>query len=444
MKWEVMNKRMLLAMILGLLCFSYGNAQIRLDKVAKSVKNKTERKIERRIEHKIDKAVDKGLNNAEEAIDQAASPEKKTTDQTASENKRTTAESGAKAPENSGTEVSQPQQLGIRVWASYDFIPGPEILFEDDQKNEVNGEFPSKWDLVRGNIENASVDGENVIYFMKVNANGGGGIVPLIEHSDKDYLPDEFTVEFDAWFPNQYLIYYLFFADYKNQKNIYRTGNNSEEYSAEQYLRFRQNSANGKNIETRYLNGADQSVNTPCWRHIAVSFNKRALKAYLDQERILNIPNVRFNPTGIGISSHNTDGKTPGYIKNIRLAKGAVPLYDKWLTEGRFSTTGIKFDVNKSTLKNESMGTIIYVAEMMKKHSELSFVIEGHTDSDGQDDFNQLLSEQRANTVKNTLVELGIDANRLTCAGYGESRPVSDNTSSEGKAANRRVEFVKQ
>ncbi|MDD4828412.1 MAG: OmpA family protein, partial [Bacteroidales bacterium] len=169
-----------------------------------------------------------------------------------------------------------------------------------------------------------------------------------------------------------------------------------------------------------------------------------ALKAYLDQERVLNIPNVRFNPTGIGVSSHNSDGKTPGYIKNIRLAKGAVPLYDKWLTEGRFSTTGIKFDVNKSTLKNESMGTINYVAEMMKKHSELSFIIEGHTDSDGQDDFNQKLSEQRANTVKNTLVELGIDASRLTCAGYGESRPVSDNTTPEGKAANRRVEFVKQ
>lgn len=90
------------------------------------------------------------------------------------------------------------------------------------------------------------------------------------------------------------------------------------------------------------------------------------------------------------------------------------------------------------------MGTINYVAEMMKKHSELSFIIEGHTDSDGQDDFNQKLSEQRANTVKNTLVELGIDASRLTCAGYGESRPVSDNTTPEGKAANRRVEFVKQ
>ncbi len=428
---------MLLAMILGLLCFSYGNAQIRLDKVAKSVKNKTERKIEKRIEQKANKAVDKGLDNAEEAINQTVYPEKKTRDQ------------AAKTPEDTQTEAPQAeepqsQQTGIRVWASYDFIPGPEILFEDDLKDEVNGEFPSKWDLVRGNIENASVDGENVIYFIKVNANGGGGIVPLLEHSDKDYLPDEFTVEFDAWFPNQHLTYYLFFADYRNQKNIYRTGNNSEEYSAEQYLRFKQNSAEGKNIDVRYLEGTNSVTNVPRWRHIAVSFNKRALKAYLDQERVLNIPNVRFNPTGIGVSSHNSDGKTPGYIKNIRLAKGAVPLYDKWLTEGRFSTTGIKFDVNKSTLKNESMGTINYVAEMMKKHSELSFIIEGHTDSDGQDDFNQKLSEQRANTVKNILVELGIDASRMTCAGYGESRPVSDNTTPEGKAANRRVEFVKQ
>ena len=79
----------------------------------------------------------------------------------------------------------------------------------------------------------------------------------------------------------------------------------------------------------------------------------------------------------------------------------------------------------------------------MQDHPELKFSIEGHTDSDGDDAGNLVLSEKRALTVKTTMVGLGIASDRLTVKGLGESMPIDTNATPEGKANNRRVEFVK-
>ncbi len=404
-----------------------------LEKLARKTQQKIENEAEKRTEKRINKGIDNVFDKAEEDIDSTTKEEKK----------KTAKKKNSSAPENN-VEDTKTITNSTLTWNQYDFIPGTEILFEDNQEGEQNGEFPSKWDLVRGNIENANFDGDNVIYFISVNANGGGGIVPLIKNNTEDYLPEEFTVEFDAYFPDQHLTYYLFFADYKNQKKISRSGSNQALWAAEKYLRFTQNGADGKNIASKTMPDTKSNTNIPRWRHISVSFNKRALKAYIDDTRILNIPNIEFNPTGIGLSSHNSDGKRVGYIKNIRIAKGAVPLYDKLLTDGKFVTTGIKFDVNKATIKPESMGTINYVVKMMQDHPELKFSVEGHTDSDGDDASNQKLSEARAKAVVEEMVKLGISKNRLTSNGFGESKPITTNNTSEGKAQNRRVEFVKK
>jgi len=193
----------------------------------------------------------------------------------------------------------------------------------------------------------------------------------------------------------------------------------------------------------RYSDHHDDSF----WRHVALSFNIRALKVYLDDARLVNIPNLECNPTGItlGVPGFNSAG-TKGinrFIRNIRIAEGGVKLYDRLLQDGKIIASGIRFDVNKATLKPESMGVINTICQLMNEHPELRFSVEGHTDSDGEEAFNQRLSEQRAATVVSTLMQLGIDGSRLTSKGWGESKPVSDNTTPEGKANNRRVEFVK-
>ena len=120
-----------------------------------------------------------------------------------------------------------------------------------------------------------------------------------------------------------------------------------------------------------------------------------------------------------------------------------MPLYDKFLTNGKFVTTGIKFDVAKATIKPESTGTINYVVKMMTDHPELNFSVEGHTDSDGESASNQKLSEARAKAVTETMINAGISADRLSSKGYGETKPMTGNDTPEGKAQNRRVEFVK-
>jgi len=328
-----------------------------------------------------------------------------------------------------------------------DFVPGDEIIFEDNLEGERNGEFPGKWDLVNGTVENAALDGENVIMFIKTNSNSNGGIVPMMTDSHKDYLPDEFTLEFDAYFDNHNRTYRVLFYDGKNQGSLNRNANPGSNNKVDR-IRVTQNSVVYGDTRGNYpgfgeSSSEDATRSIPGWRRVSVSFNQRALKVYLDDARVLNIPNMNYNPLGFTFAYHNPTGGHLGYMKNIRIAKGAVPLYDKMLTDGKIVTTGIRFDVGKATLRPESMGPINEIFNLMNRDAAISFSVEGHTDSDGNEADNQKLSEDRAKAVMEKLIELGVDASRLASKGFGQSMPIADNSTSEGKAQNRRIEFVK-
>jgi outer membrane protein OmpA-like peptidoglycan-associated protein len=106
-------------------------------------------------------------------------------------------------------------------------------------------------------------------------------------------------------------------------------------------------------------------------------------------------------------------------------------------------TEKIQFDFDKATIKPESHGLLNEIASVIKKNPQIKKLsIEGHTDSDGSDKYNQKLSERRAAAVRQYLVENGISDEMLTSTGFGESRPIADNSSEEGKEKNRRVEFL--
>ncbi len=427
--------------------FMSASAQIDLNKVVKRSVKKAEKSVENRVERRIDRGVDKTLDKTEEVIDETVKGDgkeekaEKKTKKLATEKEDNASEESVKAVDEKTSKTigqttdakPQEQVKPELVWAKYDFVPGTEIIFEDNQEGEQNGEFPSKWDLKTGTIENAVFDNSKVIFFRETG-NFPNGIIPLIENSKNDYLPDEFTIEFDAYFPADKFntSYKMVFYDSKNQKR-----NNLS------VLQLYINNARFGENEKMYPGAARSNIDKVAkWRHIAISFNKRALKVYMDDARLLNIPNITDNPTGITIGTYNhSDGEY--FIKNIRIAKGAVPLYDKVLTDGKFITTGIKFDVNKATIKPESTGTINYVVKMMQDNPALKFSVEGHTDSDGDDASNQKLSEARAKAVMDKLTELGIAKDRLTSKGHGESKPMVANDTPEGKAQNRRVEFVK-
>lgn len=101
----------------------------------------------------------------------------------------------------------------------------------------------------------------------------------------------------------------------------------------------------------------------------------------------------------------------------------------------------VKFDFDKARVREESYAEIKNLADFMQQYPQTTTVVAGHTDSVGTDQYNQRLSERRADAVRDVLVEqYGLENDRVSTVGYGESRPVADNSTDAGRQINRRVE----
>ncbi len=101
----------------------------------------------------------------------------------------------------------------------------------------------------------------------------------------------------------------------------------------------------------------------------------------------------------------------------------------------------VKFDFDKSAVRPESYSEIKNLADFMKQYPQTTTVVEGHTDSVGTEQYNQRLSDRRAKAVRTVLVDdYGIAPNRVGAVGYGETRPIADNATEQGRQLNRRVE----
>lgn len=391
------------------------------------IKIPVKKKTERRVNQEIDDTIDKGL-------DGIFGGKKKKTSQ-----KTITQEPLPEEEITTNTEESAGGDAVLKPWSKYDFVPGDIVIFEDNLEGEQNGEFPSQWDLVDGYVENAIFGDETVIRFPIENS--GATITPLMK-KEGDYLPEKFTIEFDMYLSDRTSKYRLFLWDKrKSSREPTELGNIGViEVGYDQGASY-----DGGKMSKELPEQSQKEY--PHWRHVAISFNIRALKVYVDQDRLIMIPNVQGNPSAISIWGSTYDfkqtGNFPTLIKNIKIAEGAVPLYDRFKTDGKIVTNGIKFDSGKATLKPESMGVINQIAKMMQQYPDINLSVQGHTDSDGDGAMNKQLSEQRANTVMEKMIEMGISSDRLGTMGFGEDVPITDNTTPEGKANNRRVEFVK-
>lgn len=104
--------------------------------------------------------------------------------------------------------------------------------------------------------------------------------------------------------------------------------------------------------------------------------------------------------------------------------------------------SGILFDVNKAELRGEAKTNLEKLAVILNKYPDTKIVIEGHTDSDGTEEYNLDLSRLRAQSVANFVSTNQVDPTRFTIMGYGETQPVAENTTIDGKQANRRVEIA--
>jgi len=170
----------------------------------------------------------------------------------------------------------------------------------------------------------------------------------------------------------------------------------------------------------------------------------------MDEARIANIPNAEWARTDeilfvVEDPYIGDDNPRAPMITNISINAGGQRLYDALMANGRVATQGIYFDTGSDRIRPESGATLKEIGDMLKEHADLKILIEGHTDNVGADAANMTLSDKRAAAVRAYLAaNHGIDGSRLTTKGFGATKPVSPNTTAEGRQNNRRVELVKQ
>ncbi|HVZ55512.1 MAG TPA: OmpA family protein [Chitinophagaceae bacterium] len=386
----------------------------------KKLSQKVKDKVDQRTDQKEDQTIDKGLDKAEHPTTSGGG-------NTSGSNGTNTAAAGQDGGGDGSGGNKAPTLISYR---NYDFVPGDKIIFQSQLADEQTGEIPSQFDLSNGQMDVQVEDGENVIHVGK-----GPGAIFTPRMTNQTYMPEQFTVEFD--FKNQAMGVGHLHVDFGHR--VYYAGGEGITPG----ITFNgDNTLNWTLGDVTFPEGLDvNSEHAMEWHHVAIAINKTAGKVYIDQYRVANVNNLTGKANNV---TFDVNGYENSFIRNIRIAAGGIDIYKEVTTDAKIVTHGILFDVDKATIKPESMGTLNQIASLLKKDPSLKFEIGGHTDNTGNAAHNLALSQQRADAVKAQLVTMGIEDGRLTTKGYGDTKPIDNNTTPEGRANNRRVEFTKQ
>ena len=340
----------------------------------------------------------------------------------------TSTPAGAASTPTATTVPAVPVAEDMKLYTKYDFIPGDKVIFYDDMKDDEEGEFPYRWNLDRGVYEVVRLGKE---YWIMCTNNGS--IRPKMPDIP---LPPKYTAELEFYnngpdASGNY--FYIYWVD-ANGKNIGEFGVYGNDGT---WLAIKGQSLADKTLSSKLTKG----VHT-----MRIMATKRSIKCYVDQERVANVPKVEgFNPVGFRLRHRPyNDPKNPTLFRGFRFAEGGKSMRQQLEEEGKIITHGILFDPDSYTIKAESYKTLKQIGQLLQDDPKLRFSIEGHTDSDGSDEHNITLSQNRSNSVRDYLISYyGISSDRLEAKGWGESKPIDTNDSLEGKANNRRVELIK-
>jgi outer membrane protein OmpA-like peptidoglycan-associated protein len=276
-------------------------------------------------------------------------------------------------------------------------------------------------------------------YLRSTPANKGksqGGSTQYIRLDQKGDMPEKFTVEFDAVFAN---------IGTTNYSNFYRLFLLDNEKSFQPGKRPGVLFFSGRlNESANTRNELDLAEGKP--HRVQVSVNGTFVKAYVDQQRVINDPDGIKRPVkliGVFMGTPNRMPSEKVMFTNFRVAEGGKEIKSALDTNGKIVTHGILFDTGRDVLKAESLPTLKMILGLLNGDPGLKFSIEGHTDNQGSGEINQPLSEKRAAAVRTWLAGKGIEEARMKTSGFGDSKPIDTNGTPEGRANNRRVEFVK-
>lgn len=317
--------------------------------------------------------------------------------------------------------------------ATNDFKQREVVLYENDFNEDTVGAFPSKLQVMAS--DNYTWHEMNTMFHVEKDSEGMylkivRNARPELEPYPSYKLYDSFTIEID------------FQLEYYNSGMACILTDDSERLWIYDSLDAGGKFACGIALK-KYGSLADKKTHIPgfdrkLWHRLAISYQKQQTKYYIDDTRVSTLTGFAVNASHIFIVP-----KGPVKIRHIRIASGAETLpIERLLTDKKFTTHAISFDVNKSVFRHTSMAFMRRLASFLKKNPSLKLEIDGHTDGDGDAAANMKLSLDRANEVKKQLIAMGVAAARLTTKGLGASKPIDTNSTIEGKANNRRVEFI--
>jgi OOP family OmpA-OmpF porin len=379
-------------------------------KLKNALKQNAEDKAVQAAVGEQNKAIDGGATSG--AKDSAAAPAAGAPAAAAATAAAPAADAGAKADANA-------LKPGEGAWANYDFKPGDRVLYVDDFTGDEVGDFPKRMEFKSGALE--IVDWKGTRYLRA--AEDSRFYVKLPE-----MLPERYTMEFDYAIPSGGEVW-ISFGD--ENKRVQFGGDGT---------------AAVFNGETRILaNGRLPDGERGALRRARVLVDGAYVKAYLDDTRLLNVPNANLGRANQILFYTDGNAKEPTLFGNFRIAAGGKKLYDALASTGRVATQGIYFDTGSDRIRPESSPTLKEIGTMLQEHADLKLAIEGHTDNVGAAASNQTLSEKRAAAVRQALIDTyHVDGARLTAKGLGQTKPAAPNDTPEGRQSNRRVELVRQ
>jgi len=331
------------------------------------------------------------------------------------------------------------------------FERGSRNIFTDNFSKDALGDFPARWNTNKsGAVKNLKGFTDK---FLKIAE--GSVVFPQLTKP----LPVHFTAEFDLIVPADIPMRMASFGfgsktfpiDWilsPKEGIVFSFHSNQKKFS--EGLKFGTQKFSNSDYQLKKLEFATP-LNTLI--KISIAVNDKRIRLYANGKKMVDMPtsfdasfrrNLFFNATTHGAADSKLNYF---YISNIVIAEAGTDsrslVLKDLMEKGSFSTTAILFAANSDRIEPSSNVILQQIADALKEEKTIKLQIVGHTDGDGDDAKNLLLSKKRAEAVKVKLAGMGIATNRFTTDGKGEKEPVAGNTSAAGKAQNRRVEFIK-